>query len=131
MFAAPVLVSSIFGERYEDAVPLVRILAIALPIRYVLYSMAAAFYSRQHILRKVTFGGIAAAATIALTFVLAPLLGLTGAAVSVVFGDSLLLLLYSWGAYRYIEGITPWSSLRPSILRESLQYVWGSRAGLR
>lgn len=131
MVAAPALVSTIFGERYNDAVPVVRILAIALPIRFVLFSMAAGFYSRQHILRKVIFGTISAAVTVGLAVALAPTFGLTGAAVSVVLGDTLLLLFYTWGAHRYIEGITPWFSLRPTTLKESLHYVFSSRTALR
>ena len=129
MGAAPFLVTTLFGERYNDAIPIVRILALSLPVRFVLYSMASTFYSKEHIMRKVTFAATSTVATVGLVFALAPVFGLAGAAVAVVLGDSFLLLLFGWGTYRYIDGIVPWSPLRPSILKKSLDYVSAGRGG--
>jgi O-antigen/teichoic acid export membrane protein len=127
MVAAPLLVSILFGSQYGDAVPVLMILAIAIPLRFVLHTYAAAFYSRQNMLRKVCCLGIAVAAGVALNLILTPHFGLNGAAIAAVAADFLLLLLYFRGASGHIEGLDVWSTFKPSTLRRSLAYIGRTR----
>jgi O-antigen/teichoic acid export membrane protein len=131
MVASSLLVSFLFGPRYGEAAQVLRILALAIPIRFVLISYDAAFYSRQHMLRKVGYWGMAMTIGVVLNILLTPSFGLNGAAASVVVADLLLLLFLAWGAGRHIDGIAAWSSFRPSTLRQSLDYIGNSREASR
>jgi O-antigen/teichoic acid export membrane protein len=131
MLAAPPAVSMLFGPRYEAAVPVIMVSALAIPVRFVQQAYGSAFYSREQMLRKVAYMGIAAAISVVLNVVLAPLMGLTGAAIAGVAAELSLLLLFFWGAARHIDGIDVWSTFRPRILRESLAYITSARADMR
>lgn len=127
MLAAPVVIPWLFGDRYQGAVSILVILALAIPVRFVLHSYAAAFYSREHMLRKVGFMGGGAAIAVALNLVLAPAYGVNGAAIAAVCGNSALLALFFLGARRQIQ---VWSTFRLATLRRALAdigVVRGSR----
>jgi len=103
--AAPVLVPLLFGESYRAAVPVVQILALAVPIRFVQHGYGSVLFSQEHIRRKVGYMGQAAGASMLLLFWLAPAHGVTGAAVCAVAAELLLLILYVRGAARHVGPI--------------------------
>jgi O-antigen/teichoic acid export membrane protein len=131
MLAAPPAVSMLFGPRYEAAVPVIMVSALAIPIRFVQHAYASAFYSREQMLRKVGYMGLAAAISVVLNVMLTPVMGLTGAAISGIGAELSLLLLFFWGAARHIDGIDVWSTFRPRILRKSLAYIASARGDMR
>lgn len=102
---APWLVPTLFGARYEPAVAVLQILAVAVPIRFVQHGYGSVLFSKEHIYRKVSYMGIAALLSAILVLLLTPRYGVVGAAVSAVLAEFLLLLLYGYGAARYVEGI--------------------------
>jgi O-antigen/teichoic acid export membrane protein len=122
-FAVPFL----FGSRYTTTVPILTILAVTIPIRFVQHSYASAFYSKEHMVRKVTYMGIAAAISVALNLILTWQVGLAGAAISAIAAELSLLLLFFQGAARYIDGVDVWATFRPRVLRESLMYINNAR----
>jgi O-antigen/teichoic acid export membrane protein len=129
LIAAPVVVPLLFGARYAAAVPVIMVLAPAIPIRFVQHSYASAFYSPQHMWRKVGYMGIAAALSLCLNVVLTARIGLTGAALSSVGAELSLLLMFFWGTARYIDGVDVWATFNLRVLRQSLVYIRAARAG--
>jgi O-antigen/teichoic acid export membrane protein len=127
MLAAPLVVPFIFGARYSEAVPVLMVLAISIPIRFVQHAYASAFYSKEHMWRKVAYMGISAAISVILSITLTPIFGLPGAALSSVASELSLLLLFFRGVGRHVGGINVWSTFRPSILRQSMRYIGGLR----
>jgi O-antigen/teichoic acid export membrane protein len=117
----------IFGARYSEAVPVLMVLAISIPIRFVQHAYASAFYSKEHMWRKVAYMGISAAISVILSITLTPIFGLPGAALSSVASELSLLLLFFRGVGRHVGGINVWSTFRPSILRQSMRYIGGLR----
>lgn len=104
-FAAPLLVPMLFGESYRAAVPVVQILALAVPVRFVQHGYGSVLFSQEHIRRKVAYMGKAAALSVLLLLWLAPAHGVTGAAVCAVAAELALLLLYMRGAARHVGAI--------------------------
>ena len=127
LIAAPVVVPLLFGARYATAVPLIMVLAPAIPIRFVQHSYASAFYSPQHMWRKVSYMGIAAALSLCLNVVLTARIGLTGAALSAVVAELSLLLLFFWGTARHIDGVDVWATFNLRVLRQSVGYIRAAR----
>jgi O-antigen/teichoic acid export membrane protein len=117
------LVPALFGSRYAAAVPVLLVLAIAIPIRFTQHSYGSALFSREHIGRKIRYMGAAAAASLLLDFALIPVLGLAGAAISTVMAEALLLGLFVYGVRRHVEGIDVSATFRAFTLRSSLDYV--------
>lgn len=104
-FGAPLLVPMLFGESYRAAVPVVQILALAVPIRFVQHGYGSVLFSQDHIRRKVAYMGKAAALSVLLLLWLAPAHGVTGAAECAVAAELALLLLYMRGAARHVGPI--------------------------
>jgi O-antigen/teichoic acid export membrane protein len=127
LVVVPLAVPVLFGERYGPAIPIIMISALAIPIRFVQHVYASAFYSSDHVHRKMGYMGLAAAISVIVNLALTPRFGLYGAAISAISAELSLLVLFFWGAARYIDGIDVWSTFRLSVLRESLAYIGGSR----
>jgi len=127
LIAAPVVIPFVFGDRYAVAVPVITVLAPAIPIRFVQHSYASAFYSEQHMWRKVGYMGIAAGLSLCFNALLTAKLGLTGAAISAVVAELSLLLLFFWGTARYVDGIDVWATFNLRVLRQSVLYIRAAR----
>lgn len=125
--AAPLLVPLVFGERYALAVPIVMLLALAIPVRFVLHAYGAAFYSREQMPRKVTYMGITAAASVILNVLLTPVAGLSGAVIAAIAAELCLLLLFFRGADRHIDGLDVWSTFRLKTVRDAWAFIHGGR----
>jgi O-antigen/teichoic acid export membrane protein len=118
--AAPVMVPFLFGEHYRAAVPVVKILAVAVPIRFVQHGYGAVLFSKEHIRRKVGYMSLAAVLSVMLLVVLAPAYGVTGAAITSVASELALLVFYIAGAARHVAPIDVRATLSPRTL--SLAY---------
>ncbi|MGJ7917774.1 lipopolysaccharide biosynthesis protein [Massilia sp. LXY-6] len=126
-WSAPVVVPLLFGEHYGAAVPVVRILALAVPVRFVQHGYGAVLFSKEHIQRKVRYMGQAAVLSVVMLFILASRYGVTGAAITSVASELALLLFYMGGAARHVAPIKVGETL--SLRTLSLAYHRLARGG--
>jgi O-antigen/teichoic acid export membrane protein len=84
----------LFGARYRDAAALLKILALAVPTRYVSLVLGAFLTTRHHVRRKVMLQAITAGINVALNSVLIPRHGAHGAAIATVVTEAVLLAVY-------------------------------------
>lgn len=84
----------LFGKEYKDAVEIVNILAAAIPINYVAYSVGATLVTQEHMRLKVKLMGSVAAVNIVLNFFLIPTYYAKGAAIATVISTAMLLAMY-------------------------------------
>ncbi|MCS0627735.1 polysaccharide biosynthesis C-terminal domain-containing protein [Telluria mixta] len=124
-WTAPVVVPLLFGEHYRDAVPVVRILALAVPIRFVQHGYGAVLFSKEHIRRKVRYMGQAALLSVVLLVVLAGRYGVTGAAVTSVASELALLVFYMAGAARHVAPIDVRATFLPRTLTTAYRRLVG------
>jgi O-antigen/teichoic acid export membrane protein len=92
----------LFGKPYRNAVPLIYMLSLTVPILFVAYSVAATLVTQEHMKIKVKLMGIVAVINILLNILLIPKLGAMGAAISTVISNLLLLGLYFFAAEKYV-----------------------------
>lgn len=84
----------IFGEEYSEAVKVLNILAVGVPIRFVSTSAGSILITKNNIKLKVKNMAAAALCNIVLATTMIPTLGITGVAIASVISDALLLCLY-------------------------------------
>ena len=125
MTAAPLAIPMLFGDRYSSAVPVLIVLSTAISIRFVQHTYGSAFFSEHNMKRKARYLGIAAATCVAASLLLIPRFGMAGAAMSTVFAEAVLLLVYARGVARYIDGIDVGSTFSLAEIRSSLAYIGG------
>jgi O-antigen/teichoic acid export membrane protein len=82
-----------FGEKYQDAVPIIKVLSIAVPIHLIIMSVGSVLITHDARL-KLKYMGIATIVNIVLNFILIPLFEAFGAAVATVASELILLMLY-------------------------------------
>ncbi|MCW2099405.1 UNVERIFIED_ORG: O-antigen/teichoic acid export membrane protein [Pseudomonas psychrophila] len=99
---APWGVPLLFGEKYSDAVPVLQILSICAPLRFLASSVGVTLVTQEHMKLKVYLMGIAAAFNTISSIILIQKMSLTGAAVSTVVSDLLLLSLYYYYAQKKV-----------------------------
>lgn len=92
----------LFGEEFDGAVLVLNVLAVAAPIRFVATSVGAVLVTRDNMRRKVVCMGAVAVFNLGVNSVLIPIYGVLGAAVTTIFSDSLLLILYLFSARKYV-----------------------------
>ncbi len=117
------IIPLLYGAKYEGAVTLVVIRAIAIPIGFTQMSYSSLFISATDMSRKIVYLGLSALVSLGLTVLLVPGLGIAGAAVASVFAEAVLLVLHMHGAARHIPGIEITATLRPSTLVGSLRHL--------
>lgn len=122
---APFLVQALFGARYSPAVPVLKLLAMALPLRFIEHALGAALFSEENMKRKVWYLGAAAMSCVFWSAVLIPRLGATGAAAATVMAEITLIVSYAWGVTRHVEPIRLLSIFSIGRLRLALAYVEG------
>lgn len=103
--SASFLTTHLFGSRYLASVPVLMLLAVGIPIRFVQHAFGAAFFSEENMKRKVRYIGIAALCCIFSSLLLIPPFGALGAAGSAVISEFALLALYVWGVARHLQGV--------------------------
>lgn len=103
MLLSPVVVPALFGNGYGYSVDLLYILALAAPIRFLATSVGSVLVTQNFMKLKVKLMGLTAAVNVALNIILIPLYGATGAAISTVASEVLLLTLYFCGVRIYFK----------------------------
>lgn len=102
---APFVLPWFFGREYIDAVPLVRILALGLPLFFLASSSGAVLVTRHHIRVKVGIMALTALFNVILNLFLIPAYGASGAAVATVLSYGLLSMLYVHNSRRVIQSL--------------------------
>jgi O-antigen/teichoic acid export membrane protein len=116
---APWIIRLLFGSRFDASVPVLMILAVAIPLRFVQHAYSSLFVSREDTGRRARYLGSAAAAGAATSVILVPSLGATGGAIGTVIAETVLLLLQVRGTTRFIGGIAVRDTFRWRTLRAS------------
>jgi O-antigen/teichoic acid export membrane protein len=99
---APFGVQFLFGSSYVGAVLPLSILALAAPLRF-LGSSAGSFLSTQsHLIKKLYIMCIVALVNIVLNFLIIPIYGAIGAAVTTVFSELLMVFIMHIYARKYL-----------------------------
>jgi O-antigen/teichoic acid export membrane protein len=124
-FVLPLL----FGARFSGAVPILIVLAIGIPVRFVQHAYGAAFFSEENMKRKVWCLGGAAGICLLLSGILIPLLGIEGAAVASVGSELGLLGFFMAGVDRYVGALDLRSTLSIRGLRAACARI-GQYSGL-
>ncbi|MFP3515257.1 oligosaccharide flippase family protein [Pseudomonas sp. SIMBA_077] len=99
---APRGVPLLFGEKYTEAVLILQILSLCAPLRFLASSVGVTLVTQEHMKLKVYLMGIAATFNTLSSIILIKDLGITGAAVSTVISDLLLLSLYYYCAQKKV-----------------------------
>lgn len=123
MALAPIAVPLLFGPRYAAAVPLLIVLSLAIPIRFVQHAFGAAFFSQENMRRKVRYLGAAALCCVLWSLVLIPRFGAEGAAAAAVLAEISLLGFYMWGVARHVRPVDVRATLSLTNLRLALAYL--------
>ena len=120
---SPILIPLLFGDGLPDAVMVLSILSLALPIRFVHASFSATFVSPAEVAQKVGYLGWAALCGILANLALVPVLGLAGAPIAAVLSEAVLLALHVRGMHRLIHGVSIRATFRPATSVSSLRLL--------
>lgn len=94
----------IFGEGYEEAVFIVMVLALGVPLRFVSLSTGAFLMADGYIRKKAALMAIAATINVTLNIFLIPVYGAIGAAVATCLTEVFLFISYAIYANTMIVG---------------------------
>lgn len=100
-FVLPRLVPIVFGEAYLGVVPILMVLALCPPIRFLSTAVGSVLLTGTHMYYRVLMMALAAVATILLNVLLIPAHDEMGAAYAVVGGEIVLLVATWIGARRF------------------------------
>ena len=92
----------LFGEKFDEAVLVLNVLATAAPIRFLATSVGAVLVTRDNMRRKVMYMGSVAVFNLAMNTVMIPLHGVIGAAITTILSDTLLLILYFFSVRKHV-----------------------------
>jgi O-antigen/teichoic acid export membrane protein len=92
----------LFGEQYSDSVPILLILAMAIPLRFGAASVASLLTTGRQLRRKVAYQGAGALVYLAALAIATPRYGLLGAAASTVVAEVALLVLFWIAVKKYV-----------------------------
>jgi len=98
------LVPLFFGEAYLQAIPLVQILILCIPIKFLASSVEIPLFTRDYMPTKTLIMGAVAFVNIALNIYLIPLYSFYGAAASTLISEFLLLVFYALAVKRDVFG---------------------------
>ena len=98
----PWAIPFLFGPEYHDAIMLLIILSSAVPVRFLATSIGSTLVTQDHMRKKVKYMGIVALLNIMLNIILIPVFGVIGAAITTIFSDIVLLLLYYAASKKYV-----------------------------
>jgi O-antigen/teichoic acid export membrane protein len=92
----------VFGESFSDSVALLRVLALAVPIRYLASSSSTVLATSGRNRERVLLAGSAAVLNIALCFVLIPFYDAMGASIGTVLTEAYALVSCVWVVQRRV-----------------------------
>lgn len=120
VFAGPV-VPAVFGGSFSESADLLRILALAVPLRYVAASAAAVLVTTDLIHQKVRVQAATAALNVVLCLALIRPLEATGAAIATVITEGFLVTSYVIAVRRWaldvdlVREVRPWLFVVPAV----------------
>ncbi len=91
-----------FGEQYRESAEILKILSLSAPIIFVAFSAGATLVTQQHMKIKVKYMMAVALINLLLNLLLIPKLHTTGAAIATVISNTILLILYMYGAKKFV-----------------------------
>lgn len=100
-FVMPKLVPVAFGREYMGVVPILMVLALCPPIRFLSTAVGSVLLTGTHMYYRVLMMGLAAAVTISLDLLLIPSYYEMGAAYAIVGGEIVLMATTWIGARRF------------------------------
>jgi O-antigen/teichoic acid export membrane protein len=95
-------VAALFGPQYAEGVLLLKVLAFAVPARYVSTFLGSLLTTRSHLARKVRLQVVTAVFNVVLNLLLIPKYGAVGAAVATVATEITLLGTYFFCTRRHV-----------------------------
>ena len=98
---APWLVPLMFGEKYRPVVPVLMVLALCPPIRFLSSGVGSALLSERHMRYRVLAMGLSAVVVVVLNVLLIPLYHEVGAAIATVLGEAALLMALYLGVRHF------------------------------
>jgi O-antigen/teichoic acid export membrane protein len=101
MVVAPWLVPIIFGEQYRPVVKVLMVLAVCVPLRFLVTGVGSALLNERHMRYRVLAMGVSAAMVVLFNVLLIPAHHEMGAAVAAVAGEASLLLALYVGVRRF------------------------------
>ncbi|QYA24394.1 flippase [Gramella sp. MT6] len=96
------LIHYLFGKTYTEAVFLLKILSLNIPILFVASSVGSVLVTQEHMSLKVKIMGVVALLNIVLNIIVLPKYGGLGAACTTVMSNLLLLSLYFYSAEKKV-----------------------------
>lgn len=90
----PWVVPLLFGVEYKNTIPLLMILSLAAPVRFLATSVGAMLTTKEYMQKKVKYMGVVAILNIMLNIMLIPTFSAHGAAVATVISEFVLLIIY-------------------------------------
>lgn len=126
--ASPVVVPILFGNAYAESVPITIALSVTIPARFLQTAHASLFFSKENMKHQVGYGGIAAFFCVSLNMILLPRYGLTGAVITQIATELLLLALYVRGVQQLNTEIRLWHSFRPATFLQAFKRLSAASA---
>jgi O-antigen/teichoic acid export membrane protein len=94
VLAAPVLIHRVFGAEFYGTIPVLQVLAIALPLRFLSGGLAVAAVETSDVRERVLWQFGLAGAAVAAIWAMLPQVGLVGVAAIMVAGEAALAAMY-------------------------------------
>lgn len=98
---SPWIVPIIFGAKYQAVVPVLTVLAICVPVRFLSTGISSALLNEKHMRYRVVVMGLSAVVVVAFNAMLIPRYHEIGAAIATVIGEGSLLLGMLIGLRRF------------------------------
>lgn len=101
VLVSPWAVPIAFGAKYLAVVPVLQLLAICVPLRFLSSGVAGALLNERHMRYRVVLMGISAVVVVALNVLLIPAYHAIGAAMAITVGEAVLLAGTCMGVHRF------------------------------
>ena len=98
----PALMRLIFGDKYEQSIAIVMLLAWCVPLRFLSTSVGSMLVTKNNMRIKVVLMSFVALTNVSANALLIPLFGIKGAAYSTVICEVMLLTLYFFAVQKYV-----------------------------
>ena len=93
----------VFGEAYRGVIPILMVLSLCAPVRFLSTAVGAALLTEDHMRYRVIAMLVATIAVVGLNAALIPAFGGMGAAVATVTGELALLLVTFYCVRRFVQ----------------------------
>lgn len=99
---APWLVNLFFGPEFRPSAPVLQILALCAPLRFLSSSVGAVLVTRDNMKRKVFLLGLSASVSVVASILLIPHWSAFGTAIAVVISETVLLVSMLCAAKKFV-----------------------------